>query len=80
MSGADLVVELDLAVRRDRTVERRLARHALRGQSVHVLESNQGGVRARWVDVRAWPAALADTLVRQELAFDGAEKKFVEVR
>jgi hypothetical protein len=60
MNAADLVVDLDLAVRRGRTVERRRARHALRDGSVHVLESNQGDVRARWVDVRAWPAELAD--------------------
>jgi hypothetical protein len=60
MSSADLVVDLDLAVRRGRTVERRRARHALRGRSVHVLESTQGDVRSRWVDVRAWPAELAD--------------------
>jgi hypothetical protein len=60
MSAADLVVDLELAVRRGRTVERRRARHALRGRSVHVLDSTQGGIRARWVDVRAWPAELAD--------------------
>ncbi len=60
MSAADLVVDLELAVRRGRTVEHRRARHALRGHSVHVLESHQGGVRARWVDVGAWPGELAD--------------------
>lgn len=60
MIAVDLVVDLELAVRRGRTVERRRARHALRGPSVHVLESTQGDVRARWVDVRSWPAELAD--------------------
>jgi hypothetical protein len=59
MRAPDLLVRLDLAVRRDGSLTRLQALHALRGDTVHVLVSRQGELEVRPVDVSAWPAELA---------------------
>jgi hypothetical protein len=59
MRSPDLLVRLDLAVRRDGSVTRVRVLHGLRGSTVHVLASGQGGLEVRAVDVRDWRAELA---------------------
>ncbi len=58
MIAADLLVDLDLAVRRDRWVDRFRARHILRGRTVTLVTAD-GGVEVRTVDVRDWRSELA---------------------
>jgi hypothetical protein len=60
MSTADLLVDLDVAVRRDGSVTRLRARHALHGGTVHVCASDGGDVRVRILDVRDWRSELAE--------------------
>lgn len=57
MSTPDLVVDLELGFRRGRTVERRRARHVLRGRVVHVVD--RVGAVPRVLDVAAWRGELA---------------------
>lgn len=60
MRPPDLVVDLDLAVRRDRSVDRLRARHVLRDRTVTVATAG-AIVPARAVDVREWRSELTRT-------------------
>lgn len=55
----DLLVHIEVAVRRDRAVEHRRAVHSLRGRSVHLRESVGRHLRSRTIDVLAWRSELA---------------------
>lgn len=55
----DLLVDLDVAVRRDRAVEHLRAVHSLHGRSVRLLETVGRRVHVRTIDVRAWRSELA---------------------
>jgi hypothetical protein len=59
VNHADLVVDLDLAVRRDGSVARTRSRHVLQGRTVRVITTDEGGLRVRMLDVRAWRSELA---------------------
>jgi hypothetical protein len=64
--SAELVVRLELAVGRPGGLERRRARHELRGRSVRVLESHQGpgdDETIRTIDVEEWRGELAAACV-----------------
>jgi hypothetical protein len=64
--SSDLVVRLELAVLRPHGIERRRARHVLRGRSVHVTESD-GQMDAepvrRTVDIGVWRDEIATACV-----------------
>jgi hypothetical protein len=55
-----LVVDLELAVRRDHAVDHRRSRHLLHGRSVHIVETIGGDERTRTVEVEAWRSELAE--------------------
>jgi hypothetical protein len=55
----DLLLDLEVAVRRDHAVEHRRAVHSLNGRSVHLLETLGRQMRTRTIDVRAWRSELA---------------------
>jgi len=59
MSPVDLVVDVDLAVRREASMTRLRARHILRDGRVHANTSDGDGVCSRTLDVRAWRSELA---------------------
>ena len=58
MTPADLVVDVDVAVRRERSVARRRARHTLRGRTVHTVATAGHDVRVKAVDLRDWRSEL----------------------
>jgi hypothetical protein len=58
VSPVDLLVDVDVAVRRGSSVTRVRARHILRGRTVTLVTAD-GEVRRRTVDVREWRSELA---------------------
>ena len=59
VTGPDLVVDVDLAVRRGRTTTRLRARHALRGQTVQAVATDGERVEVSRFEVSDWPARLS---------------------
>ena len=59
MTGPDLVVDVDLVVRRGRKTTRLRARHALRGQTVQAVATDGERVEVSAFGVSDWPARLA---------------------
>ncbi len=59
MTGPDLVIDVDLVVRRGRTTTRLRARHALRGQTVQAVATDGERVEVSRFEVSDWPARLA---------------------
>ena len=66
----DLLVDLEVAVRNGRDVERRRAVHALHGRSVQLLETAGRQVRTRTIDVRVWRSELAEVCGQVALVDD----------
>ncbi|HEY2879285.1 hypothetical protein [Nocardioides sp.] len=58
MTGPDLVVDVDLVVRRGGTTTRLRARHALRGQTVRAVATDGERVEVSCFEVSDWPARL----------------------
>jgi hypothetical protein len=58
VTGPDLVVDVDLVVRRGRTITRLRARHSLRGQTVQAVATDGGRVEVSRFEVSDWPARL----------------------
>ena len=69
MSSVDLVVDLDLAVRRDASTVRLRSRHVQRDGRVHASLSDGDGVSLRTLDLREWRSELA-RLCRMTSAVD----------